>query len=1168
MFDNFSNLLSQKEKSLTLTGITGSRKAYIAANLFLNSDVPLVIILPDRKKALHFIDELDFFLPEVKQSIIYFPSYNILPFKSLSFNSQTAANRTSALYRLLTNQTKNYIFVTYIDTFLQKVIPKQNLSNSCELIINGEEISRDDLIIRLEETGYKRTSLVEETGDYAVRGGIIDVFSAGEIKPARVEFFGDLVESLRTFSPVTQRGLNELEEYTIIPANEAVVDNDSLVHVLARLRKAAKKSKLNKSILQNYITQIRENKRFDGIEGLLSIVYLKLNSLFDYIPQNALLLLDSPENQKAAALDFQKKIELNFKNAQLQNRLCVDIETLFNQYQKVKREINSRTLLIFKELEIYEKSQSSDFINFNKNQFFDNTNLCLSLREKISSDNLFKPLIEWFELNLNNRLSTIIVCTTDSQIKRIAKLLQPYGIEPEYINKYSLDNNNKTGIFFVKGFIESGFIHKENKIAFITEKEIFGPKQRLKRSRTRRDIKSEFITHEELKIDDIVVHQIHGIGCYQGLATILIDGISADFILIVFQDDDKLYVPVDRMEMIEKYIGIDGYTPILDKIGGKTWEKSKAKAKQEVEKLAGDLLNLYAERKIKNGYSFSKSDESFDDFETSFQYEETSDQQQAIDDVILDMEDKKPMDRLICGDVGYGKTEVAMRASYKAVNDGKQVAIVVPTTILAEQHLATFKERFESYPVNIESLSRFKSRKEQNFVIKNTSAGRIDILIGTHRLLQKDIAFKSLGLLIIDEEQRFGVKHKEKLKQKRKTIDVLALTATPIPRTLHLSLTGMRDISVISTPPEDRRPIISYICEQDDTIAADAVRKEIARRGQVFYVHNSIKSINKTAENIKKLVPEARVDVAHGRLTENILEKVMYKFVNQEIDVLVCTTIIESGLDIPSANTMIIDKADRFGLSQIYQLRGRIGRGEEQAYAYLFIPDQSMMTRDGKKRLAALMEHRDLGSGFQIAMKDLQIRGAGTALGASQSGHIAAVGYDMFLKLLDHAVKDLKGETFEEILEPEINISMSAYLPDDYISSIELRLTIYRRLAKIKQLTEILKIKTELIDRFGKLPNHAENMLLKIMLRVLCIKSGIERIDLNPNTLTIIFSENHWKDLYKINKKINGINYKVEFIKKNSIKVFLAKKRKSISKALIEGKSIIQNFALPKASKI
>ena len=1162
MFDNFSNILSQKDKSTTITGISGSRKAYITANLYLKSDVPVVLIFPDRNKTLKFIDALTFFLPEIKKSIIYFPSYNILPFKSLSFHGQTAADRISALYRLLTRQDEKYILVTYIDTFLQKVIPKHNLSSASELIINGDEISRDDLISKLEETGYKRTSLVEETGDYAIRGGILDIFSAGFIKPVRIEFFGDLVESLRTFSPVTQRGIKELEEATIIPANEAVVDDDSLVHVLARLRKIAKTVGLKKSILQHYVDEIRKHKRFDGIEGLLSIVYPNLDSLLDYIHRDALFMIDSPEDLKFAADNFTQKVDLNYKNAFSQNRLCVPPESVYLSYKEVENIIFNKKPIYFKGLKIYEKNTTSNYININHNNFSDNTTLYQKLREKNDPENIFKPLIDWFELNQNNKLSSIIICTTDSQIKRISKLLQPYGIEPEYFNKYSLNKNISSGIFIVKGSLESGFTHKENKIAFITEKEIFGPKKHRKKTRTRRDIKSKFITPEELKKDDIVVHNLHGIGCYQGLSTIKVEGVAADFILIVYQNDDKLYVPVDRMEMIEKYIGIDGYIPVLDKIGGKTWEKSKAKAQQEVEKLAGDLLNLYAERKIKKGNAFSKSDDFFEDFESSFQYEETSDQQQAIDDVVLDMEDDKPMDRLICGDVGYGKTEVAMRASFKAVNDGKQVAIVVPTTILTEQHLASFKERFESYPFNIESLSRFKNKKEQNLTIKNIKEGRVDIIIGTHRLLQKDINFKSLGLLIIDEEQRFGVKHKEKLKQKRKTIDVLALTATPIPRTLHLSLTGMRDISVISTPPEDRQPIISYICENDDTIIAEAVRKEISRNGQIFYVHNNIKSINKTAENIQKIVPEARIDIAHGRLSENILEKVMHKFVNREIDILVCTTIIESGLDIPSANTMIIDKADRFGLSQIYQLRGRIGRGDNQAYAYLFIPDQSKMTQDGKKRLAALMEHRDLGSGFQIAMKDLQIRGAGTALGASQSGHIAAVGYDMFLKLLDHAVKDLKGEAVEVTIEPEINISMSAYLPDDYINSIELRLTIYRRLAKIKNLSDILKIKTELIDRFGKLPKNAENMLLKIMIRVLCIKSAIERIDLNPNSLTIVFSEYHRKDLDDLDKKINQIKHNTEFIKNNSIKIILGTKRKNISKALIEAKSIIQKFAL------
>ncbi len=1162
MLENFSDFLSVRETSLTITGVTNPVPAYITANLMENSLVPVVLIFPDNKRVLSFLDDFNFFYPEFEERIIYLPPYNILPFNALSFHTQTAAARTRALYRLLTNNENNYLFVTCMETFLQKVIPKQNLSNSCELIINGDEIARDDFIKKIEEIGYRRTSLVEETGDYAVRGGIIDIFSAYCAAPARIEFFGDMVESLRSFSPISQRGIKELEEYIVIPANESIIDDDSIVYVLGRLRKAAKKSHLKKTIIQEYVSQIRENKRFDGIEGLLSIVYREPASLFDYISENAKFILDSPEELKHAALDFKQKLKLSFENAISRNRLCVEPFSIYLEFDEVFSKILGKNPLIFKELEIYEKKYKSDYININKEILFYNHNLTLNLKENIDQEYPFKPLITRIEQNLENRITTIIVCLNDTGVKKVTKLFKPYGIEPEFIDQFSIENNFYPGVFIVKGFIETGFIHNNSKIAFITEKEIFGPEKRRKKRRSRKDIKSQFITPEELKKDDIVVHQIHGIGRYMGLSTIKVEGVQADFILIVYQNDDKLYVPVDRMEMIEKYIGIDGYVPVLDKIGGKTWEKSKAKAKEEVEKLAGELLNLYAQRRILKGYAFSRPDKSFEEFESSFPYEETSDQQQAIDDVILDMEEEKPMDRLICGDVGYGKTEVAMRAAYKAVNDGKQVAFVVPTTILAEQHLASFKERFKLYPVVIKSLSRFKSRKEQNTIIKETAEGKVDIIIGTHRLLQKDIVFKSLGLLIIDEEQRFGVKHKERLKQKRKSVDVLALTATPIPRTLHLSLTGMRDISVISTPPEDRRPIISYICQYDNTIVAQAVRKEIARNGQVFYVHNNIKSIGKTAENIKKLVPEARIEIAHGRLSENILEKVMYKFVNHRTDVLVSTTIIESGLDIPSANTMIIDKADRFGLAQIYQLRGRIGRSEEQAYAYLFIPDQSTMTRDGKKRLAALMEHRDLGSGFQIAMKDLQIRGAGSALGASQSGHIAKVGYDMFLKLLDHAVKDLKGEEITENLEPEINISLSAYLPEDYINSIELRLTIYRRLARIKRLSQILKIKSELKDRFGKLPKDAENMLLKIMLRVLCIKAGIERIDLTCNYLTLIFSQSFWKDISLIREKIIKLGLNMKYINDNSVKITLGSKRKNISRAVIQAKTIIQNFAL------
>ncbi|MBC8379840.1 MAG: DEAD/DEAH box helicase, partial [Planctomycetes bacterium] len=530
------------------------------------------------------------------------------------------------------------------------------------------------------------------------------------------------------------------------------------------------------------------------------------------------------------------------------------------------------------------------------------------------------------------------------------------------------------------------------------------------------------------------------------------------------------------------------------------------------EKIAGDLLQVFAAREVQKGHAYGVPDQYYKDFEAAFLYEETSDQLDAISDVFQDMKKRMPMDRLICGDVGYGKTEVALRASYMAVNDGKQVAVLVPTTVLAEQHYDTFSKRFKSYPVLISCLSRFRSRAEQRAIVEALQEGKTDVVIGTHRLLQKDVIFKDLGLIVIDEEQRFGVKHKEKLKKLRKTVDVLAMTATPIPRTLHMSLVGVRDISVINTPPEQRRSVVTYISEMDDVVIAEAIRKELARQGQIFFVHNNIHGIWKMAEHIKTLVPEVRLDVAHGRLPENRLEQVMLSFLRKEIDLLVCTSIIESGLDIPSANTILINRADRFGLAQVYQLRGRVGRAEEQAYAYLFVPKGGRLGRDAQKRLKVLMEHSDLGSGFQIAMRDLEIRGGGTILGASQSGHIAAVGYDMFLKLMKTAVSELKGEPVQEILEPEINLNLSAFIPESYIPNIDQRLSIYRRLARVDAFEEIYAFKSELLDRFGALPIEVTQLLLKMQLKILAAQACVKRLDVNGNNLLLHFSEIHLKD--------------------------------------------------------
>jgi len=1157
MIDAILNSLKKNKHTMLAMGDNHAPKAWMIAQMFSQLNQPLVVVLPDAKKAGALISDLQFFMPADRQRIIFFPGSHYPGAKNISFHKDTSASRLAALFSISETIRDRFILVTYVDPLLSFLMPQNVMTDSFELVMANEEIDRNRLLENLEASGYTRSTLVEDPGEYAVRGGIVDIFSPGLKQPVRMEFFGDLVESIRHFSPYTQRGTKELAETIIVPATEAVITKQSLPHVQARLRKAGAQAGLTADRIRDYVNQIRDKGRFDGIESMLPIVYDSLATLFDYLPENTFFILDDADVLPQKAEDFHEGLRHHFNALADKKRLSLPAESICRDWHSAEEKIFASKTLSFKALMLEQDKGKANILSL---KCSDNRALSESLRNRTKDATPLTPLVEWIGQQQQDAQYILFVLSQDAQAKRLNALLAPYGIEPQFCKNFSSLSDMGPGLYFTVGALSAGFIPDLENFSIVTEGEIFGKKRIRRRVAVKRDLKAEFIAPEELKNGDFVVHLEHGVGRYDGLFSLTVSGLTQDFILVVYQDNDKLYVPVDRMEVIGKYIGVDGYTPVLDKIGSKSWTNSKAKAKAEVEKMAAGLLDLYARRKVAKGFSFSRPDNYYNDFEAGFPYEETKDQLRAIDDVHLDMEKDQPMDRLVCGDVGYGKTEVAIRAAFKAVNDGTQVALVVPTTILAEQHLNTFRERFNDYPVTIECLSRFRTRKEQTDILKRTAAGKVDIVIGTHRLLQKDVVFKSIGLLIIDEEQRFGVKHKEKLKEKRAAVDVLALSATPIPRTLHMSLTGMRDISVITTPPADRRPIISYITKYEDTVVREAVNKELDRKGQVFFVHNNIKTIFKTAENIQKLVPDARIGVAHGRLSETELEKVMEQFIHQQINVLVCTTIIESGLDIPSANTMIIDKAERFGLSQIYQLRGRIGRGDDQAYAYLFISDESRLTKDARKRLAALMEHRDLGSGFQIAMKDLQIRGAGTALGASQSGHIAAVGYDMFLKLLDHAVKDMKGEHATEPLEPEINASMSSGFPDDYIESVEQRLTIYRRLSRLTRVSDIADMKKELVDRYGKLPKSAENMLLKIMLRIFAIKAGVKRLDVTPDVLVLEFSPDHMTrsltDIESILKK----TVDAKFVKKTSVRIQLGRKRSNISRALLETKKILSSI--------
>lgn len=782
----------------------------------------------------------------------------------------------------------------------------------------------------------------------------------------------------------------------------------------------------------------------------------------------------------------------------------------------------------------------------------------MELKHSRKKETPLLPLVNWIKDRKGTGCTTVLVCNSPSQGKRLKSLLDPYDVRLSFTEGFPEIRRGAGVAYICPGTISSGFVWPAESVAVITESEIFGPK-RIRKKAPRPKIQTELLDYEDLKQGELVVHTEQGIGRYEGLVKLALNGNANDYLLVIYKDDDKLYLPVDRMSMVQKYMGVDGIEPVLDKMGGKSWQKVKSRIKRSVEKMAGDLLHIYAARKVKSGYAHDIPDDSLRDFEEGFPYEETPDQLRAIEDVLEDMQSPTVMDRLVCGDVGYGKTEVALRASLLAVSNSKQVAVLVPTTVLAEQHFDTFSSRFKAYPVMIECLSRFRSSKEQRAIISRIEEGKADIVIGTHRLLQKDVIFKDLGLVVLDEEQRFGVRHKEKLKKIRKTVDVLALTATPIPRTLHLSLTGIRDISIISTPPDQRQAIITYISEFDDTIITEAIRKELDRNGQVYFVHNNIGNIDRMAAHLKDLVPEVRLGIVHGRMSENEMEEVMLQFAARDIDMLVCTTIIESGLDISSANTILINRADRFGLSQIYQLRGRVGRSDEQAYAYLFIPEETTLTRDAQKRLKVLMEHNDLGSGFRIAMSDLRIRGGGTILGASQSGRIAAVGYDMFLKLMENAVSELKGEPVRENLEPEINVNMSAFIPETYIPVIDQRLSAYRRLAKMTELRDISDFKAELIDRFGVLPPETANLLLKIMLKVMSVKAGVRRLDLAEYQLLLYFSEIHQERPFGIVDMVVSNQDRFDFSPDHVLKIRLV--RRGAGSPVVQTKNILKEIA-------
>lgn len=1102
-----------KGGAMECTGLPDPCQAFFVARLFREHPAPVIAVLPTARDAERFIGDFLFFSRAEIEEVRYFAPYNLSPFKFLSYHNSTTAERIRTLYRQATEPGRR-LTVTTMEALQRRVIPRAELTDFAELVMAGEEIDRDQLLAKLIEGGYTRTAVAEEPGDFCVRGGIIDIFSPTYPEPLRIEMFGDLVESIRFFSSATQRSLQAVDEAVILPAKEAILKMARINEIIARIRAQANRLEIPARKIRGIVEKIKTGGNFSGLEGLLPLIYPRLDTLLEYIPAGTRFVLMEPAQLKKTAEETLAQARESFAAAVADQRVCSDPDELYIDWADIHPRLMSERPLVLRHLPVTGTPGGEDgarhHFSVGDTAFF---------REKLSEakagDRPLLPLAEWILQCRADRQTTLLVCDNRSRSARLAALLAPYGIEPAAMDAFPDIQRARGAVCLVRGRVSSGFAWPLASLSLITEKDIFGPGGPARKTPPQK-VRTELLSFEDLKAGDLVVHSEHGIGRYEGLKKLTLNRTTNDFLEILYKDDDKLYLPVDRMSMIQKYMGIEGIEPILDKMGGSSWNTVKNNVRKSVEKIAGDLLRVYAERSVKQGFAFDLADVDLAEFVAGFPYDETPDQTRAIEDVLDDMRKEAAMDRLICGDVGYGKTEVALRSAYVAVCNGKQVAVLVPTTVLAEQHFETFSQRFRNDPVTISCLSRFRSPKEQRAIVEGVAAGAVDIVIGTHRLLQKDITFKDLGLIILDEEQRFGVKHKERLKSFRSTVDVLALTATPIPRTLHMSLTGIRDISVISTPPEQRRPIITYISEFDDGVIRDAVRKELKRKGQIFFVHNNIHTIHRMAERLQKIVPEVRLAVAHGRMSEEDLEKVMLRFLYQEIDMLVCTTIIESGLDVPAANTILVNRADRLGLAQIYQLRGRVGRGDEQAFAYLFIPEESGLGVDAQKRLKVLMEHSDLGSGFQIAMSDLRLRGGGTILGASQSGHIAAVGYDMFLQLMEEAVAELKGEPMTPSLEPEINIPMSFFIPESYIPDIDQRLSAYRRMSRMTSLREISEFRAELIDRFGPLPDEATNLFLKIMLKILAKTAGVKRLDFSDTLLSLHFSEEHQKNPFGI----------------------------------------------------
>ncbi|MGD8931476.1 MAG: transcription-repair coupling factor, partial [Chromatiales bacterium] len=1066
-----------------------------------------VIISEDVQSAARLERELGFFLSEQKLPVVGFPDWETLPYDVFSPLPELISQRLLTLYQL--PRMGRGILIVPVSTLMQRLPPRSFLEGHALVVEIGQRMDLEQTRQQLERSGYQCVSQVLSHGEFAVRGSLLDLFPMGSGTPFRIDLFDDEVDSIRTFDPETQRTQDKIERIRLLPAREFPLDEEGISRFRGNYRSQFEGDPQRSLIYQD----VSEGRIPNGLEYYLPLFFEQTTSLFDYLPEHHLLLQFDGAREQAE--QFYQQVQARYEERRYDterpllppSRLYLPADDLFG-------EINRSDLVLLQKNEIVSRSKGySDFLNFD-------TKLPPPLALQPRTQHPAAALRQFIAID---DLRCLFIAEGAGRREILSGTLRDLGIQPKLVDSWDDFTDGKMQIGLCVAPMEQGLWLPQAGIAIITESQLYGERVRQERRRRKVSQDPDQIVRNltELHIGAPVVHEEHGVGRYLGLQTLEVAGITTEFLALEYARGDKLYVPVSSLHLISRYAGASPEHAPLHRLGGDQWEKTKRKAAQQVRDVAAELLEIYARRAAHQGYAFPPPDAEYQAFAASFEFEETPDQLQTIEAVLADMASPQPMDRVVCGDVGFGKTEVAMRAAFMATQGNKQVAVLVPTTLLAQQHYQNFADRFADWPVKVESLSRFRTGKQQQQVIDGLTRGTIDIVVGTHKLLSPEIKFKELGLVIIDEEHRFGVRHKEKLKALRSEVDLLTLTATPIPRTLNMAMSGMRDLSVIATPPALRHPIKTFISQWNDGLIVEACQRELKRGGQIYFLHNEVKSIESMAERLQGLLPGIRLQVAHGQMRERQLEGIMRDFYHQRFSLLVCTTIVESGIDVPSANTMIINRADKLGLAQLHQIRGRVGRSHHRAYAYLLTPPPVSMTADAKKRLEAIESLEDLGAGFTLATHDLEIRGAGELLGEEQSGQITEIGFSLYTELLERAVAALKAGRQPELDRPldhgtEIELNIPALLPADYLPDVHSRLVLYKRIASARDAEDLRELQVEMIDRFGLLPQPAKNLFAITELKLRAHPIGIRKIEAGPKGARLLFEEQPRLDPMKL----------------------------------------------------